>query len=506
MSACSICTNDYGGQCIPTLLTCCLGNVCFGCAENDRASKISNLTGNRKQIQCMFCNKPFHSVKDTPWVVNKTLIEMTGIEVDMSSVREAQAAMKLAASTRSNTNPRRSQRTQEVEQNNEDQNGDGEEAGANNNVAHSTIDGTQQLSSTLSSIQPRRSRRHLQSEVMAGEGTDNGPERNGDTQTAHNQDASITEVAETRARKRTRTRGGETEASTLPHQSLQDEDTPTSSDLQLTVTVNGERYSADTKYDMDVDEDMEDDDGLDEDAELWLNAMSKKNIDVYRIRCYNTEAVKPDDRYARKCSQWCVNNGYTITCLDLVTLLPENQRHDGEALKNKIMSLSREQLKEECIKAQDFDYHAHGPYKVSYKQFIEMKKGDIVVLHTNGGKATSHAPQTLTFGVLQDEELIIMKKDDAITKYDFPWDFCNPGETTNCRIGLLVRRVKWYRQGELRAVRGPAQVNWLAECIPLWLGKVGIKTNKFLKDAIKKMSSKKFLQNTHAIDNEWTMN
>ena len=422
---------------------------------------------------------------------------MTGIEVDMTSVREAQAAMQQAPSTRNNTNPRRSQRTQEGE----DQNGSGEE-GTTNNVAASTSNGMQQLSSLLVSNQPRRSRRHVQNEDIAGVGTNNGDRNDGDTQTAHNQDTSITEVVETRARKRTRRTGADIEASTLSHQSLKDDDTPSSSDLQLTVTVNGERYSSDTMNGMESEED----DNLDEDAKLWLNAMSKEKIDVYRIRCYNTEAVKPDDRYARKCSQWCVNNGYTITCLDLVTLLPENQRHDDEALKNKSLPLSREQLKEECIKAQDFDYQAHGHYKVSYQQFIEMKKGDIVVLHTNGGKATSYAPQTLTFGVIQDEELIIMKKDDAITKYDFPWDFCNPGETTNKRIELMVRRVKWYRQGELRAVRGPAQVNWLAECIPLWLGRVGIKTNKFLKDAIKKMSSKKFLQNTHAIDNEWTMN
>ena len=134
-----------------------------------------------------------------------------------------------------------------------------------------------------------------------------------------------------------------------------------------------------------------------------------------------------------------------------------------------------------------------------------MKKGDIIVLQTRGGNGAGNPPQTLTFGVIQDDNLILMYKDDAIKNHGFPWDFCNPTQTTTSRIGIMVRNVKWYRQGELRAVRGPNQAPWLAECSPLWLGKVGVKTRKVLTMAIKKMSYRKFLLNTKAIENEWSM-
>lgn len=135
-----------------------------------------------------------------------------------------------------------------------------------------------------------------------------------------------------------------------------------------------------------------------------------------------------------------------------------------------------------------------------------MKKGDIVALHTAGSYGITHPQPALTFEVVQDDNLIVMNKEEAIQKHGFPWNFCNPGKTSTYRIGLMVRKVKWYRQGELRAVRGLSQVNWLAEYQPIWMGKVGVKTEKYLTQAIKKMSSKKFLMSTHAIDNKWTMN
>lgn len=245
---------------------------------------------------------------------------------------------------------------------------------------------------------------------------------------------------------------------------------------------------------------------LDENAKMWLDEMSKDNINVYRIRCYNTASVTNEDVNARKCSQWCVNNGYTITCLELANLLPEDQRHDGEVLKSRILSVECGTLREPCRQSQDFDFGEEGRYIKSYRQFIEMKKGDIIVLHTSGGKGPSpKPPQTLTFGVIQDESLTLMHKDDAMQKHSFPWNFCDLGAITTNRIGIMVRNVKWYRQGELRAIRGPAQVNWLAECSPLWMGKVGAGTKKYLKEAIRKMNSDRFLANTHAIDDAWSM-
>eukprot|EP00562_Extubocellulus_spinifer_P022583 CAMPEP_0178630070 /NCGR_PEP_ID=MMETSP0698-20121128/10298_1 /TAXON_ID=265572 /ORGANISM="Extubocellulus spinifer, Strain CCMP396" /LENGTH=555 /DNA_ID=CAMNT_0020269441 /DNA_START=20 /DNA_END=1683 /DNA_ORIENTATION=- len=37
--------------------------ICMSCAENDRASQIEGLGGNRKMIKCMFCKEPYHSEK-----------------------------------------------------------------------------------------------------------------------------------------------------------------------------------------------------------------------------------------------------------------------------------------------------------------------------------------------------------------------------------------------------------------------------------------------------------
>ena len=94
---CQICDHEYGGtDVVPTLLTCCLNHVCFGCAEKDRNAKIVLLTKNRKMIKCMFCNQLFHSSKETPWKVNKPFIELSGIEVDLRAVKESEAAMQEA--------------------------------------------------------------------------------------------------------------------------------------------------------------------------------------------------------------------------------------------------------------------------------------------------------------------------------------------------------------------------------------------------------------------------
>ena len=108
----------------------------------------------------------------------------------------------------------------------------------------------------------------------------------------------------------------------------------------------------------------------------------------------------------------------------------------------------------------------------------------------------------MTFGVVQDDSLSLMHRDEAMKKLKFPWDFRNRDGTH--RLGLMMRKVQWYRQGETKTVRGPSQVNWLADCIPGWMGKIGVKTPEYLKQAIKNMTSNKFLKNTHAIDNKWT--
>ena len=442
MSSCQICTNDYGGKVVPTILTCCLADICFDCGEKDRVAKISNLTGNRKKIQCMLCNKEFHSANDTPWIVNMPLIRSNGIEVDMSAVRQAQAARQQThTSTSTSSSQRRSQSTRHQET---DQNDGGEEEEDTAVVVSRTArQGQQQLR--------RSKRRKVNTEVINEDGDDNS-----NAATFSNEEGSIAY----------------------------------------------EQNNSDEGSDIDEEENIE----LDENAKQWMKEMSKPNLNVYRIRCYNTESVTDEDPYARKTAQWCVNNGYTITCLELAKILPEHQRQDGEALKERVISMDNDALRRECQQAQDYDYNNEGgSYVKSYRQFIEMKKGDIIALHTTGSYTITHPQPALTFGVVQDDDLIVMDKEKAIQEHGFPWNFINPGKTSTYRIGLMVRKVKWYRQGELRAVRGLSQVNWLAEFQPIWMGKVGVKTEKYLKQAIKNMSSKKFLNNAHAIDNEWTM-
>ena len=79
---------------MPALMTCCTRHACYDCAEKDRNTKITHLKRNEKKIACMFCGRKFHSSKDTPWIVNDHLIEVMGIDVDLTLVRETQASLR----------------------------------------------------------------------------------------------------------------------------------------------------------------------------------------------------------------------------------------------------------------------------------------------------------------------------------------------------------------------------------------------------------------------------
>jgi len=237
--------------------------------------------------------------------------------------------------------------------------------------------------------------------------------------------------------------------------------------------------------------------------QLWKQEISREGVNVFRIRCYNTECVATSDEYGRRMSQWCVNNGMVITDLELAKILPRHQWWDGELLQDRVASVNHQELRQICRESQHYPPNEM-PYVRSYKEFVDMKKGDIVVLHTKGGYTKSGPPQTLTFGVIQDDTLTAMDREEMKQK-NCPWDLINYGEQTTSRIGIMLKKVKWLRQGELKAVRGPRQVNWLAEAQPLWLMRVGTTEDKFLKQAIKKMGSEQFFRNTRLIDNNWTM-
>eukprot|EP00581_Thalassiosira_minuscula_P004328 CAMPEP_0183747140 /NCGR_PEP_ID=MMETSP0737-20130205/67114_1 /TAXON_ID=385413 /ORGANISM="Thalassiosira miniscula, Strain CCMP1093" /LENGTH=412 /DNA_ID=CAMNT_0025982849 /DNA_START=555 /DNA_END=1793 /DNA_ORIENTATION=- len=411
------------------------------------------------------------------------------MEVDMSAVKEAQAAMNASVTLkRSSSNLRRAEDAEE---------------GINNRVVNSPVDShisEQQRSSAAMATTLRRSRRVTHREAIGVGGAfdsddDSRFSNQNDDDSAElgggenvQEATSASRIDDTRARKRTRRADVNVTAGSQP--------TP-SEDAR---SASGRQYSEEASIDQENGRMVQDGD-----AKNWIAAMSNKNLNVYRIRCYSKISVTTADKYGRKVSQWCVNNGYVICCSALAKLLPEDQRNDGEALKKRVLSVDHARLREECQMSPDFDYKEMGTYIRTLRQFIEMKKEDIVVLHTSGTNSARGPPQTLTFGVVQDDSLTVMHKNEAIQKHGFPWDFCDPGATTTFRIGFMARKIKWYRQGELRAVRGPTQANWLAECQTIWLGKVGAKTPEYLNHAISKMSSDEFLENTHAIDNEWTM-
>ncbi|KAL9187021.1 hypothetical protein ACHAXT_010741 [Thalassiosira profunda] len=448
MLSCIICASDYGGRVVPTQLGCCRRHICFDCAEKHRNAKIAELTGNRKQIPCPLCNRPFHSRNDTPWVVNEAHIELvkekSGVEVDLTAVREAEAARGIAAaSTSSSNNPREIVRV----------------------VTRDAADHTETEAVDTGDVNDSAA---LASTASSATGSPNHDEQSTydsdeESRFSHNED-------ESNAQKRSRQ--------------------SSSSDAKLTVVLNGVKYRDEAELDNEKSQ-----------HQLWMEAVASKTFNVYRIRCYNTVSVTSDDRYGRKCSQWCVDGGCIVTCLEIAKLLDEDQRYNGDALKQRVLSVDYDSLREDCQSLGAKWWSEEGTYVKSYKQFVEMRKGDIVALHTKGSSISS-PPQTLTFGVVQDNSLTVMNKDEA-KAHGFPWNFCNPGKTTTERIGLMSRKVKWLRQGELKAVRGNGQVNWLAEYETKWLGQVGVKTQKYLKEARKEMRSEQFLTKTQAIDNTW---
>lgn len=55
----------------------------------------------------MFCNQKYHCRKETPWKVNNHFIEDSGIDVDLTCVRETQAAMKAMVPNYQRKGPRR---------------------------------------------------------------------------------------------------------------------------------------------------------------------------------------------------------------------------------------------------------------------------------------------------------------------------------------------------------------------------------------------------------------
>ena len=432
LRACQVCCNEYGGTVVPTMLICCLNQVCFGCAEKDRNAKIALLTGNRKMIKCMLCNQEFHSSKETPWKVNKPFIESNSIEVDLSAVKEAQVAMQQSASSAPN-NRRRN---------------------------------------------PRRDVQESMQETMEN------------NQQEEEEAEGLVERPQKRSR---RNRNSDRTALALP---ASEEDSQNLAGMQLSEVVNDGRTE--------TEESTDTQDEGDEDAKSWLNIVLSVGVSVYRVRVSQKASIRKEgDQYGRKCSFWCIKNGYVSASACMLRVLPKEIQHDGEACKAFIRDEDCESLRKRCKECKPYFAIFGQRYTLSFRYFVEMKPGDIVVMQVKGKKGVTPHP-FLVFGVIQDDSLVLMSKDEARKEHGHPWDFKKDGDSIPAYDnGIMLRKVKWLRQGVLQEVRGLSQADWLGESQTIWMANVKGDENKLLKKAIGKMKSKKFIESTKKIEEEW---
>jgi hypothetical protein len=259
----------------------------------------------------------------------------------------------------------------------------------------------------------------------------------------------------------------------------------------------------DTRDDMDGDTELDED----EDAKHWFEALSKDNLNFYRVRIFQNDSKNESDVFGRKCSFWCIKNGYIASASLVITVLPTEIQNAGAiACKDYIRSISDASLNGECAK-KDKNQKRNAYYSLekntythTYKYFIEMRPGDIIAMQMKGKNkgARSGPDKMLVFGVVQDDSFILLKKDEA-RENGFPWNFQRNGKDIRAfDNGIMLRKVKWYRQGTLYDVRGEHQADWLGESLTKWMVKP-----KLFDKAIRIMGSKKFIDNTCSIENEW---
>ena len=247
---------------------------------------------------------------------------------------------------------------------------------------------------------------------------------------------------------------------------------------------------------------------VDERQEDWFEALSRNNINFYRVRIFQNDSKKESDMFGRKCSFWCIKNGYIASASLVITVLPKEIQNAGAiACKDYIRSISDASLNGECAKKDKNQKHnayyslEKNTYTHTYKHFIEMRPGDIIAMQMKGKNkgAMSGPDKMLVFGVVQDDSFILLKKDEAREKHGFPWNFQKNGKDVRAfDNGIMLRKVKWYRYGTLYDVRGEHQADWLGESLTKWMVKP-----KLFDKAIRIMGSKKFIDNTCSIENEW---
>jgi hypothetical protein len=480
---CRICYEPYSSERIPVLLLCCEITLCLNCFEQDQASKLAQLDENDIRYGCPWSGCPLskntgYNRSGKCYAKNRALMDILGI--DTASSTAVNPSENIAPpNNNGSANPNVVSPTAAGRVNEED------------DIGNEIID----LSHDNDSPDSDRPHTSTGANLRRSQRTRRPAQRNLEDDTAISDEPQTSnDEFGTNSRRSKRQRRV---AQSQPADDADERVSERSRIVNRRIDGNDECDERGISANVPISISSPDEVAANE---LWKEVISKEGVNVYRIRCYMTESKTHDDKYARRMSEWCVNNGMTITCLELAKTLPRHQWFDAEALRNRVVSVSHQELRRMCSESQHLS-REEGPYIRSYKQFVEMKKGVIVVLHTKGDMSGGRGPpQTLSFGVIQDDSLSVMSREEAMMHKQCPWD-----PTPAAGIGFMVRKVIWLRQGELRAARGPHQVNWLAEFSPLWLMQVGERQEQFLRDAIRKMGSERFIRNTHSIDNQWTM-
>ncbi|KAL7538437.1 hypothetical protein ACHAWF_006088 [Thalassiosira exigua] len=472
-SICQICGYAYGDRVVPCLTKCCGQDVCFQCLEKYRREEIAKLTGNRKNVPCMLCKTPFHSEREDPWVKNDHCARLLGIEVDDSEVQEHKMVMRFASS---GSKKSRSTRL--------DGRGSREAVGtsdANNRSMDPSADAavsTEQSSATVVTL-ARRSQR-----VNRREG-----------ETNYDSDVSIEDTGIIDQRPTNLS------AAVAPHELAEDsvaEATGTDGSMIEFSVADGEDESYAQESSSSQKRRRTEDFG--EDAKEWSSIVMRRGIRIFRVRILSIESAGVSDPFGRRCSQWCVKNGFIAATARMMVTLPDHVRNNGKACRDHIRGLTHKELLKgcnECTEYKSLNIYAH-----TFRSFVDMKPGDVVVMAVRG-KAPTPLP-ALVFGVVENDDLILLKKDEA-RRHGFPWDFRQDGEVDkNYNNGIMLRNVKWYRHGILQDVRGTKSANWLGEFQPKWLVEIGVKSESTLVEAIEKMTSVDFFGKTKAIDDNWS--
>ena len=247
--------------------------------------------------------------------------------------------------------------------------------------------------------------------------------------------------------------------------------------------------------------------------QLWHDKMAglrSGTSDIYRVRILITASKTDEDRFARKCSFWCLKKGYVLCSPRMIWATTDDGSipDDLEAAKDLVRSRSKDEVKNMCLNSTVSEMFLTNSGSTMYvdtdKKFLGMIPGDFVVMHIKGGNGKNDPPQTLVFGVIEDDALVYTSYNDLMTKQEFPWEApANYPRLNRLCSGFIFRKVRWLRQGELRAIRGKSQANWLAEAQTIWFAKVGGKTRTHYDEAVKRFGSQEFMSSTKEVTDAW---